>query len=114
MITFSYVSKASPKIKKWRNKKMKKVIVRADNAGVFYGTLAEQSDKVVKLINARKLYYWEGACAVEQLSLEGVKKPSNCRFTVTVSEILIANWDQIIPCTEKASKSIEGVREWKV
>lgn len=39
----------------------KKVIVRADRAGVFYGTLTEKEKDKVLLTNARKLFYWDGA-----------------------------------------------------
>jgi hypothetical protein len=91
----------------------KKVIVRADKAGVFYGTLSAKNQLEVQLTNARKLYYWDGACAVEQIALDGVKLPETCKFTVTVEEITISNYIQIIPCTENACKKIESVLPWK-
>lgn len=52
----------------------KKVIVRAEKAGVFFGTLAKKEGSEVQLYNARKLYYWSGAAAVEQLAVDGVNK----------------------------------------
>lgn len=91
----------------------KKVIVRADRAGVFYGTLTIKEGNEVQLTNARKLYYWSGANAVEEIALSGVKKSSNCQFTVINSEITINNWIQIIPCTEESINNIESVTEWK-
>jgi len=91
----------------------KKVIVRANGAGVFFGTLKEKNGDEVVLSRARKLYYWEGAGAVEGIAQDGVSKPNNCRFTVWIDEICIMNVCQILPCTEKASKIIEGVKEWK-
>lgn len=91
----------------------KKVIVRANGAGVFYGTLAEKDGDEVVLENARKLWCWEGACAVEQIAKDGVAVPGKCQFTVTVESIGIMNVLQIIPCTEKASACIEAVKEWK-
>lgn len=90
----------------------KKVIVRADGAGVFYGTLVEKEGDEVALTNARKLWYWEGACAVEQIARDGVAKPQECRFTVVVESIVISRVLQIIPCTEKAAACIEAVEEW--
>ena len=36
----------------------KQVIVRADRAGVFFGTLAEKEGNEVKLTNCRRLWYW--------------------------------------------------------
>ena len=68
---------------------------------------------VVELKNARKLWYWEGACAVEQLAKDGVKSPKNCKFTVTVDSIVIADMCQLIPVTEVSSSAIKGVKEWK-
>ncbi len=93
---------------------MKKVIVRADRAGVFFGTLTHKEGNEVTLTNARKLFYWNGAGAVEQIALEGVKRPTDCKFTVVVEEITILNVIQIIPCTEVAIANIENVKEWKL
>ena len=67
----------------------KKVIVRANLAGVFYGTLVAKEGSEVQLKDARKLYYWSGANAIEQIALEGVKNPKECKFTVVNSEVTI-------------------------
>ena len=91
----------------------KKVIVRGDRSGVFFGTLAEKQGQEVVLIKCRRLWYWDGACSVSQLSVDGTKNPGDCKFTVTVDEIAILDAIEIIPCTAKAIKSIEGVKEWK-
>jgi hypothetical protein len=92
----------------------KKVIVRCDKAGVFYGELIKKTNNEVILKNVRKLYHWSGAAAVEQLSVDGVRNPNNCKFTITVNEMIVSNWIQILPCTEKSIKSIEGVEAWRV
>lgn len=94
--------------------KNKKVIIRADKPGVFFGELIEKNGNEVKMKNVRKLYYWDGAAAVEQLSVDGVANPDQCKFTVFVDYMEIFGVDQIIPCTEKAIKSIEAVRLWKI
>ena len=91
-----------------------KFIVRTNEAGVFFGEIKERTHDEITMLNVRKLWYWSGACAVEQIAMDGVKNPNNCQFTVVVPEMVIANPIQIIPCTEKAIASIEGVREWKV
>lgn len=91
----------------------KKVIIRADRAGVFFGTLKEKNGDEVVLTNARKIFYWDGAAAVEEISQVGTKKPGHCKFTVWVEEINIMQVIQILPCTKKAIKIIEGVKEWK-
>ena len=91
----------------------KQVIVRADKAGVFFGTLIAKNELEVQLSNFRKLYYWSGANAIEQIALEGVKNPENCQFTVINEEVTISNYIQIITCTEKAINNINSVFIWK-
>lgn len=90
-----------------------KVIIRADRAGVFFGTLKERNGTEVTLTNCRRIWYWEGAASLSQLAVDGTSKPNNCKFTVTVPEITILGVIEIIPCTDKAIKSIEGVKEWR-
>lgn len=91
----------------------KKVIVRGDRSGVFFGTLKAKEGREVTLEKCRRIWYWEGAASISQLAMEGVKKPSECKFTVAVDEIVILDAIEIIPCTDKAIQSIEGVKEWK-
>ena len=88
-------------------------IVRCHGSGVFFGQVLERNGQEVTLGNLRKLWYWDGACAVEQLARDGVSLPRNCKFTVTVEEMTITDAIQIIPCTDAAQKSISGVAEWK-
>ena len=91
------------------------VIVRSDKAGVFFGKLINKTDNEVELHDCRKLFYWEGACAVEQIALDGISKEkvNNCKFTVTVPQMTISSWIQIIPCSEKSINSINGISVWK-
>lgn len=88
-------------------------IVRADRAGVFFGKIKERSQGEVTMTDVRKVWYWDGACAVEQLAMDGTTKPNDCKLTVVVPEMVIANPIQIIPCTEKAVKSLSGVKIWE-
>lgn len=91
----------------------RKVIIRANEAGVFFGTLTAKDGSEVELKDCRRLWYWDGAASLSQLAVDGTVSPDNCRFTKTVSEIIILGVIEIIPCTEKAIKSIESVIEWK-
>lgn len=92
----------------------KKVIVRGDRSGVFFGTLVDKNGREVMLENCRRLWYWDGAASISQLAVDGTKKPSECKFTVSVNSIMILDTIEIIPCTETAICSIEGVKEWKI
>lgn len=94
-------------------KEAKKVIVRGDRSGVFFGTLVERKGSEVKLSNCRRLWYWDGAASISQLAVDGTSRPSKCKFTVIVSEIEILDAIEIIPCTSKAIESIENVPVWK-
>lgn len=49
----------------------KKYIVRAKEAGVFFGEIVGLDGNIVDMQNARKLWYWKGACSVEQLAMDG-------------------------------------------
>lgn len=91
----------------------KKVIIRADRAGLFFGTLKEKNGTEVTLTDCRRLWYWDGAASLSQLAVDGTNNPNDCKFTVTVPEIIITGVIEIIPCSDKAILSIEGVKEWK-
>ena len=91
----------------------KKVIIRGDRSGVEYGELIAQEGQEVTLKNARRIWYWDGAASLSQLAKDGTSNPSNCKFTVFVDSITILDTIEIIPCTDKAIKSIEEVRVWK-
>lgn len=86
-------------------------IVRADGAGVFFGKIAEKTATSVTMTDVRKIHYWEGAAAVEEISQSGVADSS--RLTVTVTEMEIALWIQILPCSEKAVENLQKKAEWK-
>lgn len=91
----------------------KKVIVRADRAGVFFGEIKERNGSEVEMTNVRRLWYWDGAASLSQLATEGVSKPQSCKFTVTVTKMTILGVIEIIPCTEQAVKSINSVPVWR-
>lgn len=91
----------------------KKVIIRGDRSGVFFGTLASKDGQEVELTDCRRLWYWDGAASINQLALTGTVAPENCKFTVTVESIVILDAIEIVECTPEAIKSIEAVDVWK-
>lgn len=90
-----------------------KYIIRCDRSGVFYGEIFKRDEKEVTIRNARQLWRWDGANSLMQLANEGVNRPYNCRFTVTVAEIVVLDAIEILPCTAEAMANIEAVPEWK-
>ena len=89
-------------------------IVRTYSAGVFAGYVESRDGKEVVMLDARRLWYWEGAASLSQLAVDGVKKPDLCKFPVAVAKIILTEAIEIIPCTEKAQKSIAEVLVWKI
>lgn len=88
-------------------------IVRADRAGVFFGHIKERVGSEVTMTDVRRLWYWDGACSLSQMAVEGVKAPRTCKFTIVVPEMTILGAIEIIPASEAAVKSIEAVKPWK-
>lgn len=93
--------------------KDKYVIIRSDRAGVFFGQLVSKDKQEVEMKNVRKLHYWDGAAAIEEIAMIGTKKPDSCRFTVTVPSMVINGVIQCIPCEKKAIDVIKSIKEWK-
>ena len=89
------------------------VIVRTYSAGVHAGYLKKRDGKECELIKSRRIWYWDGAASLSQLAMEGVSKPDSCKFPCEVSTLILTEAIEIIPCTEKAQKSIQGVKIWK-
>lgn len=92
----------------------KYVIVRSDRAGVFAGVFKERNDQEVELTDCRRLWYWEGAASLSQIAVDGTTKPSKCKFSMAVNEILLFDVIEIIPATEKAERVIREVPVWKM
>lgn len=91
----------------------KNVIVRTYSAGVFAGILKSRKGREVVLTNARRLYYWSGAASLSQLAVDGTSNPANCKFPVAVPEVTLLEAIEILPLSEKAKASIDGVAVWK-
>jgi hypothetical protein len=89
-------------------------IIRGDRSGVFAANIIwEKGSKYCELRNCRRIWYWDGAASISQLAKDGVSAPENCKFSCEVLEHHIADTIEVIPCTEKAIKSIKGVKIWE-
>ena len=92
---------------------MEYCIVRTYSAGVFAGYVLSSEGQEVVIVKSRNIWYWDGACGLSQLAVDGTNKPENCKFTVEVRNRELKQVIEIIPCTEKARKSIQEVQVWK-
>jgi len=88
-------------------------IVRTYSAGVFAGNVIKRDGKEIEIANARWIWYWDGASSLSQLAMHGTSKPENCKFPCEVEKIIVTEAIEIIPCTDKAIKSIKEVPIWK-
>ena len=92
----------------------KHVIVRTYSAGVFAGILKSRDGKEVVMTDARRLWDWDGAASLSQLAIDGVSKPKTCKFPAPVAEVLLTEAIEIIPTTNTARESIDGVKVWEM
>jgi hypothetical protein len=76
--------------------------------------LKERKGKEATILQARKIWYWEGAASLAQLAVDGTSKPDKCKFPTPVEKIEVTEVIEILDATEKARKSIESVPVWKV
>ena len=88
-------------------------IVRTYSAGVFAGYVKSRNKDEVVMMKARRLWYWDGAASLSQLSVDGVSKPESCKFPCEIDNIVLLGVIEILSVTEKAKKSIDGVEIWK-
>lgn len=94
--------------------KKKYVIVRGDRSGVFAGTLESQNGQKVVLSGVRRLWRWHGATECLQIAVEGVKRPNDCKFTLTADSITLLDAIEVIPATAAAEANIKAVPVWKM
>lgn len=94
----------------------KKVIVRCNRAGVFYGQLDEydSANREATLCDVRRVWYWNGAASISQLAMEGVKDKRGSKLTLVVPEMTVMEVIEITPCTEVAIANLDSVAVWKM
>jgi len=93
---------------------MKYIICRTFSAGVFAGYIESRNGQEVVLRQARRLWYWEGAATLSQLSVDGTKAPSKCKFPVAVDRVELLQVIELLDCSAVAQESIQGVPLWKI
>ena len=82
-----------------------KVLVRTWGAGVHFGTLHSEDHKRVVLIDCRRIWSWDGANTLHELSQYGLKHTS--KVSVAIPTITLTDAVELIPCSDKAVRTIE-------
>lgn len=72
------------------------VIIRTYSAGVHIGELKARDGREVTLVNARRLWSWEGAFTLNAVATKGVKRESS-RISCNVPEILLLEAIEVLP-----------------
>ncbi len=106
--------KYSPERQMKQRDNMKYCIIRTNNAGAWAGYL-KKYDKMTchaDLIDARRLWYWAGACSLSEMAVNGTSKPEECKFPCEVEAVTLSGVLEIIPATDAAGASIGGVKIW--
>ena len=88
-------------------------IIRTYSAGVFAGYLKKREGKEAVILNARRLWYWDGAASLSQLAVDGLKSYTNCKFPCEVDEITVTEVIEILDVTKVAQESIQACPIWK-
>lgn len=109
-----YVSKESIKSneKAERLDGMEYCIVRTYSAGVFAGYIEKREGQEVVIRKSRRIWYWKGAASLSQLAVDGSSCPDECKFPCEVNRSVLLQAIEIIVCTDKSRKSIQGVKVW--
>lgn len=76
------------------------VVIRTTTAGVHIGTLRARSGTEVVLENARRIWEWEGAFTLSEVSQTGINK--NSKLSAYVPEILLTEAIEVLPCSDAA------------
>lgn len=91
---------------------MKYCVIRTYSAGVHIGYVKRCDGQEIELIKSRRLHYWDGACSLSQVAIDGVDE-SNSRIAMELPEIILTDCIEIIPCSEKSEKFFKGAKVWK-
>jgi hypothetical protein len=94
--------------------KNKICIIRSYASGVHFGEVIETRDTLhglsVTLKNSRRIHYWEGACSLSQVALNGIKTG---RVAMELPEIQVENVIEVIPMSEAAINNLKNQSVWK-
>jgi hypothetical protein len=91
---------------------LKAVLIRTYSAGVHFGYLRERTGKEGTLINTRRIYSWQGACSLSQISQNGVDV-KNSKISIAIPENTFTEITEIMPLSSEAFKNLMGAPEWK-
>lgn len=97
------LNKESPK-SLYENFIGKYCIIRTYSAGVHVGVVVQQEGTIVELKDAKRIWRWEGANTLHEISLHGLS--SGSKLSEEIPTILLTEAVETIPCSQKAKQII--------
>lgn len=85
------------------------VLVRTYGAGVHVGLLARIDGQEVELLDARRLWRWQGANTLHEAALRGVSTGFT-RLSEPVPQLVLLSAIEVLPIAEGAAKSLTTSR----
>jgi hypothetical protein len=79
-----------------------KVLVRANAAGVHYGTLENRNGQEVHLRDARRIWSWNGALSLSEIASKGIDV-KNSKISEQVEEIILPTSIEVILISSKSN-----------
>jgi hypothetical protein len=86
-------------------------IFRGTDSGVFLACCVERDGKEARMGWSRMIHYWEGAAALSQVAVDGIRSGHVC---VPVKGRIVLDVCEIIPCTDAAVENLLAQPEWRV
>lgn len=93
---------------------MQYCVVRTCSAGVHIGyvkSFGEKHPQHALLLKSRRLHYWDGACSLSQVAMDGVNDSSRIAMELPVIEL--TDVIEVIPCSSKAADYFKAAKVWK-
>ena len=108
-----FVEKSSVSTKQVKSKAGKKLcIIRTYSAGVWLGYVDYKKADFFncEVLEATRIWKWNGAFTLSALAVEGTTDIENCRFAVEVPELKLNRAIEFIPVSKKALKTFNQVK----
>lgn len=89
----------------------KYVVIRTYSAGVHIGVLQAFAGKEATLSDARRIWSWEGAFTLSEISQRGVGAGS--RLSMAVPAIVLTEVIEVIPCSAEAEAQLRSEKVYE-
>jgi hypothetical protein len=85
-------------------------IIRGRDSGVFFACDIKREGTEVQMGWSRMIHYWEGAAALSQVAVDGIRSGRVCMI---VEGRIVLDACEIIPCTGEAAANLLAQPEWR-